>query len=46
MKLKTNGKDEWWGIIYTCPECDTDSIWDDFKFCPMCGISLKEYKED
>ena len=36
--------DEFYGPVYTCPFCKADKLNDDFKFCPMCGWGLLEYR--
>ena len=36
--------DEFYGPVYTCPFCKEDKLCDDFKFCPMCGRGLLEYR--
>lgn len=36
-----DGKEEWWGMVYKCPNCDDDRIWHKFLFCPSCGIKLE-----
>jgi len=36
--------DEWWGYVYKCPYCDSNVIWQDFKFCPICGIKTHFHK--
>jgi rubrerythrin len=38
--LKNIGKDEWWGVIYTCPNCNKNVIWNDFNYCPLCGLKI------
>lgn len=42
-KLIAEYEDEWYGYVYKCPNCGENRIWNDFAFCPYCGISLKDY---
>lgn len=34
------GKDEWWTMFYSCPECGSQDLASWFKFCPECGVNL------
>jgi hypothetical protein len=34
-------KDEWYGYLWKCGKCEETSIWYGFKYCPMCGITIK-----
>lgn len=36
--------DEFYGPFYECPFCKENKLNDNFKFCPMCGKKLKEYR--
>ena len=39
-------KDEWWGGVYDCPNCKTETIWRDFKYCPNCGYKIEWVKDE
>jgi len=39
-KVKYITEDEWYGKIFTCKKCDKEFIWEDFKYCPMCGLEI------
>jgi rRNA maturation endonuclease Nob1 len=46
IKQKHNtGMDEWWCDWFYCPNCKKETITDDFKFCPNCGIKLRWSKK-
>jgi hypothetical protein len=37
------GKDEWWGLVCVCPDCNAEWMSDkaDTHFCPKCGQAVK-----
>jgi rRNA maturation endonuclease Nob1 len=33
-------QDEWFGYLYKCVKCEEVWIWQDFKYCPNCGVTV------
>jgi len=37
------GEDDRCTTLYKCVECNCDSLYDWMKFCPSCGITIREF---
>jgi predicted RNA-binding Zn-ribbon protein involved in translation (DUF1610 family) len=33
-------QNEWFGYLYKCEDCGEVEIWQDFKYCPNCGVGV------